>query len=92
MHSRSNVTKSIKETDNQVSLEVVSFGSILTVFSAFTNKKHRKKKHKSHLNLQRITISYTRSQLPDHWAMLPLDNLLGKINALNALFPVLHPV
>ena len=43
-YSRSNVTKSPKETNNQVSLEVVSFGSLLNVFCAFTNKKQRKKK------------------------------------------------
>ena len=45
-HSRSNVTKSPKETNNQVSLEVVSFGSLLDVFCAFTNKKQRKKEKK----------------------------------------------
>ena len=56
MHSRSNVTKSTKETNNQVSLEVVSFGSLLNVSCAFTNKKQRKKKLQSRLNLQHITI------------------------------------
>jgi len=47
MHSRSNVTKSIKETNNQVSLEVVSFGSLINVISAFTKKKKKKKKKKN---------------------------------------------
>ena len=47
----------INETNNQVSVEVVSFGSLLNVSCTFTNKKQRKKKLQSRLNLQHITIS-----------------------------------